>query len=97
MISGGNPIRYSFVLTPGNGTETKDDFPNQANGFYMCGGISLIFGAITLAGALFAFQRKKFAIATAGAIMGIALLFPIGMVTSGAALVLLLFSRGEFK
>jgi len=97
MISGGNPLQYRFVLNPGNGTETVDDSGTQINTFYLCGGISLIFAGITLAGALFAAQRRKFAVAAAGAIMGIALIFPIGMLTSGAALVLLLFSRGEFR
>jgi hypothetical protein len=99
LIAGGNPMRYSFVLKPGEGTETTNDVPNQANGFYTCGGLSVIFSAVTLLGGLFAAQRKRYALATTGGIVGLGILplFPMGTVICLGAIVLLLFSRSEFQ
>jgi len=99
IIAGGNPMRYAFVLTPGNGTDTTNDVPNQANGFYTCGGLSVVFSAVTLLGGLFAAQRKRYALATTGGIVGLGILplFPLGTVICLGAIVLLLFSRSEFQ
>lgn len=99
LIAGGNPMKYAFVLTPGNGTETTNDVPNQANGFYVCGGLSVIFSAVTLLGGLFAAQRKRYALATTGGIIGLGILplFPVGTIICLGAIVLLLFSRSEFQ
>ena len=107
LISGGNPLGYSFVLTAGNGTEVHDDVPNLNTGFYSCGSLLLVFSAITLLGSLFAFQRKRYPIATTGAIMSFSVgyfqvivvggfILPIGIVLSLVSVILLLFSRGEF-
>lgn len=107
LITGGNPLGYSFVLTAGNGTETRDDVGNLTGGFYSCGTLMMIFTAIILLGALFCFQRKRYPVATTGAILSFSvgyfqvfflfgLILPIGIILSLASVILLLFSRGEF-
>jgi hypothetical protein len=99
LVAGGNAVPYSFVLSPGNGTETTNDVPNQTNFFYTCGGLSAVFSAVTLLGGLFSAQRKRYAVAMAGGIvgMGILPLFPLCTIICLGAIVLLLFSRGEFQ
>jgi len=115
LITGGNPLEYSFVLTKinasdpnGNAPIFKDDVGNLNGGFYSCGTLMLIFTSIILAGALFCFQRKRYPIATTGAILSFSvgyfqvfflfgLIIPIGIIFSLASVILLLFSRGEFS
>lgn len=108
LITGGNPLGYSFVLTPGNGTEPRDDVDSLSGGFYSCGTLMLLFTSIILAGALFCFQRKRYPVATTGAILSFSvgyfqvfflfgLIIPIGIIFSLASVILLLFSRGEFS
>ena len=99
LVSGGSTTPYSFVLTPGNGTETTNDVPNQTNFFYTCGGLSAVFSSLTLLGGLFAAQRRVYSVATAGGLvgMGILPLFPLSTVICLGAVVLLLFSRSEFQ
>lgn len=107
LISGGNPLEYSFVLSAGNGTEIHDDTGNQGGGFYSCGSLLMVFAAITFLGSLFALQRKKYQIATIGAIMSFSvgyfqvivyggIVLPVGIILSLVSVILLLFSRGEF-
>lgn len=99
VVSGGNPVLAPFVLTPGNGTEVFNDVQNQHNFFYTCGGLSAVFSAMALLGGLLAAQRRKYALATAGGLvgMGILPLFPLSTVICLGAVVLLLFSRSEFQ
>lgn len=108
LITGGNPLGYSFLLAMGNGTETHDDVGELNGGFYSCGTLMLIFTSIILLGALFCFQRKRYPVATTGAILSFSvgyfqvfflfgLIIPIGIIFSLASVVLLLFSRGEFS
>ena len=107
LINGGNTFAYSFVLTRGNGTETHDDVSSSKNLFYFCGSLLVLVTAITLLGALSAFQRKRYALATIGAMISFSVgLFqgvslggidlPIGIIFSLVSVILLLFSRGEF-
>jgi hypothetical protein len=108
IISGGNPLEYSFVLTAGNGTETHDDVGNLSGGFYSCGSLLVVFTAMTLLGSLLAFQRRSYPLATAGAILSFSVgyfqvivysgfVLPIGIILSLVSVILLLFSRGEFS
>ena len=76
VITGGNPLEYSFVLTEvnasdpdGNGPVSKDDVGNLNTGFYGCGALMMIFTAVILLGALFCFQRMRYPLATTGAIL----------------------------
>lgn len=114
IITGGNPLEYSFVLTQvnesdpdGNGPVSKDDVGNLNTGFYSCGTLIMVFTAIILLGALFCFQRKRYPLATTGAILSFSvgyfqvyflfgLIIPYGIIFSLASVILLLFSRGEF-
>ncbi len=107
VITGGNPLAYSFVLTAGNGTETHDDVEGLNGGFYSCGALMMIFTSIILVGALFCFQRKRYPLATTGAILSfsvgyfqvfflLGIIIPFGIIFSLASVILLLFSRGEF-
>jgi hypothetical protein len=95
MIGGGSPLRYSFVLKVGNGTDSQDDFGNQVNSFYTCGALTLIFTAFAIIGGIFSFWRKRFSLATTGALMGMGILpaFPYTTILCVIALMLLLFSR----
>ena len=99
LVSGGSTVPYSFLLMPGNGTQTTDDVPNQVNFFDTCGGLSAVFSSVTLLGGLFAAQRRKYAVATAGGLvgMGILPLFPLSTIICLGAVVMLLFSRSEFQ
>jgi len=99
LVSGGSAVPYSFVLTPGNETETVDDVPNWTNFFYTCGGITAVMSSFTLLGGLFAAQRKRFSVAAAGGIigMGIVPLIPFSTLFCLGAIVVLLFSRSEFQ
>jgi hypothetical protein len=107
VITGGNPLGYSFVLTAGNGTESHDDVGGLDGGFYSCGALMMIFTSIILVGALFCVQRKRYPLATTGAILSFSvgyfqvfylfgLVIPFGIIFSLASVILLLFSRGEF-
>ena len=107
IITGGNPLGYAFVLSPGNGTESHDETADLSGGFYGCGTLMMIFTVVIAAGALFSFQRRRYAVATTGAILSFSvgyfqvvflfgLVIPIGIILSIAAVILLLFSRGEF-
>jgi len=107
IITGGNPLGYPFVLTPGNGTETHDETGDLSGGFYGCGALMLIFTTVIATGAVFSFRRKRYPIATTGAILSFSigyfqvlfifgLIIPLGIILSIASVVLLLFSRGEF-
>jgi len=99
LVSGGNPVLAPFVLTPGNGTETENDVPNQTSFYYTCGGLSAVFSAVTLLGGLYAAQRRMYVVATAGGLtgMGILPLFPLSTLICLGAVVILLFSRSEFQ
>jgi hypothetical protein len=107
VITAGNALGYAFVLTAGNGTESHDDVENLNGGFYSCGALMLIFTSIVLVGALFCVQRKRYPIATTGAILSFSIgyfqvvylfgiVIPFGIIFSLASVILLLFSRGEF-
>ncbi len=107
VITGGNPLGYSFVLSPGTGTEKHDETGDLTGGFLSCGALMVIFTLIVLAGAMFCFQRKRYPIATTGAILSFSVgyfqvfflfgaIIPFGIIFSLASVVLLLFSRGEF-
>lgn len=108
IITGGNPLGYSFLLSEGNGTESHDDVGELSGGFYSCGTLMLIFTSIILLGALFCFQRRRYPVATTGAILSFSvgyfqvfflfgLIIPMGIIFSLASVILLLFSRGEFS
>jgi hypothetical protein len=99
IVSGGSVTPYSFVLTPGNGTRTESDVSDWVNFFYTCGGITAVMSSLALLGGLFAAQRKRFSVATAGGIigMGIVPLIPFSTLFCLGAIVVLLFSRSEFQ
>lgn len=115
VITGGNPLGYPFVLTkaghqdPGGDGPVRDgNIPDLNTGFYSCGALMMIFTAIVLAGALFCFRRRRYPIATTGAILSFSvgyfqvfflfgLIIPYGIIFSLASVILLLFSRGEFS
>lgn len=114
VITGGNPLPYSFVLKQAdpdnpdrNGPVYEDNIDDLNTGFYSCGALMVIFTSIILVGALFCFRRKRYPLATTGAILSFSvgyfqvfflfgIVIPFGIIFSLASVILLLFSRGEF-
>lgn len=97
-LLGETPVSLSLVLKEGSGTEVVDEHPQQVNSFYTCGAITMVFSALALLGGLLALRRRSYTMALAGAMAGLAIPpFPVMAFLCMVAVVLLLFSRGEFS
>ena len=63
----------------------------------ICGGVGIVFSIIALVGGVFALQRKMWALALVGSILGLLTVgFVAGSVMSLIALILLVVSHEEF-
>lgn len=91
-------IEGGIISALGGYVPTGIDLDALVNTAVTCTAIRIVFSCFAIMGAMFAFQKTRFGIAVAGAVFGIlALGFVLGSILSLVALVLISFSRKEFR
>jgi len=98
----GEKIKQDFYLNKGSGVEETEEaglLNLLVKSWYICSILIIIFAILALVGAIACFLRKYIVVAILGSIFGIftfGIIF-IGPVCSIIALIIILFSREEFK
>ncbi len=93
-------VQWALVIVNGNSAfmGIPPEYQQLALGiFTICAGIEIVFSLIALLGGIMAIQRKMWALALVGSILGLFTLgFLIGSILALVALILIAMSKKEF-
>lgn len=98
ILAGILALGQGVIYAMANEIATTQGFTEIAGSLCVCSGIDILFGLASVVGGIFAIQRKHFALALIGAILGmLGIGFVIGALFGLIALVLIAVSKAEFE